>query len=274
MVALALLPCGCGDGTSELPQLSIRPSPVGTLQALRSQTSLERIVDLPGSPMGLASGDGVLLMANRYDPWGFLRLRPLGGDAFEADKLALVESIYQQPLAFDAVAWNGSAWVALTDGAYLDRPDTEWFLILDAADLHLVQAVQAPPLLGCLAWDGTGYWAATRKQTESAPDTAWVYRLDSDLEVLSRSPSPGPGCQGMTFDGDFLWMADVFDDVLYALDVWGAEPRLVRAADPGVAYLSGVEAWDGSLWIVEYGDDRMGRVAESVRLGAPSGSRR
>jgi hypothetical protein len=124
----------------------------------------------------------------------------------------------------------------------------------------MLDAFPAPPQLGCLAWDGSGYWAATRKNTEDEPVPALLYRLSPGFEVLSETPAPAPGCQGMAWDGKNVWLADVFSDLLYVLDVGGAQPAVVRRVDPDLDYLSGVAFYGGGIWVVEYGSNGLARL--------------
>lgn len=256
----------CGD--SEFPAVRGEPTAAGTVSVQPlSGAPLDRVARLPANPQGLAVMGDVLLVGNREDPWGFLRLTPQGGGVLRAEKVAMVEEEFDQRMGFTSVAWNGRAWVALTDGSWLGRSGTNLFTTLDAEDLHLLDAAPAPPMLGCLAWDGSAYWAATRKNTEDEAIPALLYRLSPEFEVLAEVPAPGLGCQGMTWDGAYLWLADVFSDLLYVVDVREADPRVVRTVDPGLTYLSGVAFYGGGIWVVEYGENRLARVAGTVTRG-------
>ena len=49
------------------------------------------------------------------------------------------------------------------------------------------------------------------------------------------------------------------------LDVSGTEPRVVHRAFLNVEYLSGIVAYEGEMWITEYGDRRLHRIRPSSR---------
>lgn len=243
----------------ENPQSAAEPERAGRLRAREQEDSdFDRRVELPIDPLGLAAGNGVMLVGHRAD--GFLRLRPAGEDLFEAETVSVLENLYHQHVAFWAVTWNGEQFVGYTDGTWFQRQGESVFTLLDADDLKIKRVLSAPPQLGCLAWDGSGYWAATRRNTADADEETFLYRLDRDLQVVSKSEPPGVGCQGMVWDGKLLWLADVFSDNLYLLDVSGSEPELVHSQPTEVTYLSGIAIFDGHLWVSEYGDDQLHRL--------------
>jgi hypothetical protein len=211
------------------------------------------------------------VVGNRSDPWGAMRLRPVAGGGFTSQIVPIIEPRYRQKMNVVAFAWNGRSYAGITTGAWFgDSGDV--FTIHDPATLAVISRKPAPPLVGCLAWDGESYWAATRRHTMSSPEPSLLYRLDADFNVLSTSEAPGAGCQGLAWDGQYLWYGDVFSDTVQVLSVSGT-PRVVHKEELRLSYLSGIAAFQGGIWIVDYGDDLLARVEPSLRLawtGSPS----
>ena len=38
------------------------------------------------------------------------------------------------------------------------------------------------------------------------------------FDVIKIIPAPGPACQGLTWDGQYLWVTDVINDSIYQVD--------------------------------------------------------
>ncbi len=230
-----------------------------------SHPDFDRELKLPGSPGGLASNGREIIVANRKDPWGLIRLRS-DRDRFIAQRVPLLEPRYNQKMSLNTITWNGETYVGLTSGAWFEKTTEDVFTVHDPATLQVVRRYPAPPLIGCMAWDGTSYWAATRKNTQHADEEKFLYRLDREFNVTARFEPPAGGCQGLMWDGARLWYADVFNDEVYLLDVSGDKPRLLHTASLPFTYLSGVVLHDGRVWISQYDNDRMHRLRTSTRL--------
>lgn len=223
-------------------------------------SDFDRWGQLPAGPKGLTWAGSDLLVGSRDDPWGFLRLSPGEEGAFRLVTVPVIEPVYQQTVEFQAVTWNGQQVVAYTDGAWFEENDHQVFTVHDPETLQVVAHYPAPPLLGCLAWDGHGYWAATRRNTRDSGEPAFLYRLSPTFQVLDRMEPPGFGCQGMAWDGELLWLVDVFDESITVLDPASSPPRLVQRYVTRFDYLSGI-AFDGAdVWVSEYGEDRLYRL--------------
>jgi hypothetical protein len=240
-------------------------------------SDFDRDLELPSGPSGMAwsSERQELVIANRDQPWGFQRLRRLDADRYALSLVPVREPAHGQEMSFDAVAWNGRSWVAITSGAWFEEPG-KVFTEHDADTFELLRHQRAPPLLGALVWDGRGYWAATRRNTEDTDEEAFLYRLDDQLRVGDRFEPPAVGCQGLAVDGDHLWFADVFSDRLFLLDLRPRAPALVHSYPIRFDYPSGL-AFDGEvLWIVDYEDDKLRRLNPRLALAwkarpAPTG---
>ena len=238
-----------------LIELNVESDPVG---------DFDRTVELPADPLGLVGGEGEILIGNRAGPGGFVRLR--GGEiSFSAQKLPVIETEYSQKIGFHTVAWNGEQYVGLTDGAWFHDPSPQVFTLHDPETLRVERRAPAPPGLGCLAWDGTGYWASTRRHTEDASEPAHLYRLDEGFRVLSTYETPAAGCQGAAWDGERLWLVDVFSDSLYVLKILPEGPELLDSYPTNLRYLSGIASFAGEIWVSEYDDDRLHRLNPRLR---------
>lgn len=221
---------------------------------------VDRELKLPGSPSGIAVNGRELIIANRIDPWGFLRLTR-DGDEFAIQQVPVVEEVYSQKIQFGGVTWNGANYVSTASGAWFGLKTPLLFTIHDPKTLRIVRTAAAPDDIGCLVWDGSGYWAATRKNTVDEAKPAHLYRFDASFAETERFDSPIPGCQGMAWDGRYLWLADVFDDAIVVLDPRVSPPELVDRRVVPFDYLSGLAFAGKELWVAETDDNRLHRVS-------------
>lgn len=235
-------------------------------QAGAGGTDIDLAYALPGSPQGIATNGRELMIANRREPWGAIRLRRTRGGGFTSESLPIIEPRYEQKMQVNTLTWNGTHYAGITTASWFGRQTGDVFTIHDPKTMRVVRHVPAPPLLGCLAWDGTGYWAATRRNTRDAAEPVHLYRLDRDFGVIRKTESPAVGCQGLAWDGAHLWYADVFDDAIYILDVTGEKPRVVHRQFMNLEYLSGLVFFEDEIWLVDYGDDRLRRIRPASRI--------
>ena len=235
----------------------------GLPQRSGSVRETDLALELPASASGVASNGQEIIVVNRKDPWGLLRIRPKK-NRFMPEMVALIEPRYSQKIQLHTLTWNGEHYVGLASGAWFGVADNkDVFTIHDPNTLQVIRHVIAPPLIGCIAWDGTSYWASTRKNTLDADEKAFLYRLDRELQVLETFDPPAVGCQGLLWDGFRLWFADVFDDAIYLVDRKG---NVLHRAPIGLDYLSGLALHDGAVWIAEYGEHRLHRLKPSTRI--------
>ncbi|MHB0970292.1 MAG: hypothetical protein ACYC7A_17355 [Thermoanaerobaculia bacterium] len=218
--------------------------------------------EIDGSPLGAASNGRELIVGNRSG--GVLRIRR-DGSAYRAQRVPILESSFNQEVSISAIAWNGEHYVGYTTGSWFGTTG-DVFTIHDPETLRIIDRRPAPPLIGCLAFDGSNYWGATRRNTEDSTEAAYLYRFDSELKVISTSAPPSVGCQGLVWDGRYLWLADVFADEVSVLDVSSGTPRVVGSHSVPVGYLSGIAVFEGEVWLTEYGEDRIARLRPSVRV--------
>lgn len=244
----------------------IRSTSLGSALAAHASNfpEFDRELALPGSPGGVASNGREIIVANRRDPWGFIRLRR-DDDRFVPENVPLMEARRSQKMSVNTITWNGENYVGMTSEAWFTDSVKDVFTIHDPVTLQVLRHHPAPPLIGCLAWDGTSYWAATRKNTMDAKEEKFLYRLDREFNVTGQFEPPASGCQGLMWDGARLWYADVFNDAIYLLDVSEDEPRLLHKAGMPFSYLSGVVLHDGHVWIAQYDNNRLHRLRTATR---------
>lgn len=247
----------------------IKPSIKGKSRTVRVRknmdTDFDLTLDLPGGPIGIAARREGMVVGNRTDPWGFLRVVPEGEEKFEISQILVIEPEYNQKMGLSTVTWNGSQYVGYTDGAWFQSKDKNVFTVHDPTTLQVLSYHAAPELLGGLAWDGQNYWAATRKNTEDSDEPAYLYRLNKDFSVDAKYDPPAVGCQGLAWDGSLLWFVDVFSDNIYLIDIRQDPPQLTHMYETNFHYLSGV-GYDGShIWIAEYDGNRLHRLNRVLR---------
>lgn len=246
---------------------SLVPSVLVPVPAVETMdVAFDRAYQLPRSPRGMASNGRSLIVGNRSDSWGAMRVARLG-NFWSARKLMIREASSEQNISVDTIAWNGTSYVGYTTAAWFRRgSDASVFTIHDADSLEVLSHRNAPSRLGCLARDGVHYWAATRRNTAEEDVPALLYELDRELRVVAAYPAPGVGCQGLAWDGQFLWFGDVFSDAIFILDVASDPPRVVHRVEMPLSYLSGLAFHEGELWVVDYGENRLHRVRPSMRV--------
>jgi hypothetical protein len=240
-----------------------------SLKNASTSAEFDRAFTLPGSPLAMAWDGKQFIVGDRKG--GVIRIKP-DGDDMDAQSAPIIEPVYRQNIGVWALAWNGTNFVGYVQASWFQQGDGYVFTIHDRTSLNVLEHKPAPNHLGCLAFDGTSYWAATRRNTADSPEPALLYKFDRNLAVVSTVPAPGVGCQGMTWDGRYLWLADVFSDSISILDPATHPPRLVKSHATSVGYLSGIAAADGEIWVTDYGDNRLQRLKPATRVAWAGGA--
>lgn len=257
-------------GATAIWWFAVRPKPADDLAVVQHPKVVEpvpatgefdRAYPLSSSILGLAT-DGRELVAG-IRSGGLMRLR-FAGDRLEVERVRVLEPVYDQGISVNALTFNGRQYVGIAMADWFQQKGTV-FTVHDPKTLALITTHPAPPSVGCLAWDGRHYWAATRKNTREEKIEALLYKLDASMKVAGSWPAPGPGCQGMAWDGRLLWLADVFDDTLTLLDPSSDPPRVVNSTETRISYLSGIAWLDRQMWLTEYGQDRLVRLRPELR---------
>jgi glutamine cyclotransferase len=70
-------------------------------------------------------------------------------------------------------------------------------------------------------------------------------------DVIHTVPAPGSRCQGLTYDGNALWVSDYQSDLIYKIST--IDGAILRSFSAPNSYIEGL-AWDGTnLWAAENG---------------------
>lgn len=117
--------------------------------------------------------------------------------------------------------------------------------------------------------------AAATPETPAAPAPEAKKEPQFDGEVLVRLKAPGPNPQGLTWDGECLWVADREDRKIYRVSPEDGTPLFSIAFD---GELAGT-AWDGSrLWQADRTsrtlsriDPETGAIDVSLEVDLPNG---
>ena len=270
-IALALLVLSAGAYALLAPLRKLAlPTPTNVAKPSNTSISTNPISDplsdfdlsipLDSDPLGIACNAGEFVIGNRATPWGFVRCKWDGEAKWELEKVPVKESIYNQQIAIQTVAWNGTQYIGYCDGAYFGNTHKNVFTVHDPKTLQLLKTYPAPELIGGLVWDGKGYWAGTRRNTEDSGEPAFLYRLDESFNIVGKSAPPHVGCQGLAWDGKYLWWVDVFSKRIYLLTSDKDQVTTVHSYETRFGYLSGI-SYDGkNIWITEYDNKQLHRL--------------
>ena len=215
------------------------------------------LLNIDARPDGLAWNGQSLVFSNRATPWGLVRITPLENGQYNKTSIPVVDTEYHQQVSLQGVSWNGTVFIALTSGDWFQSDHRTVFVELDPLTLQISKVLgEAPDFAHCVAWDGQNYWAGTRFHTEDQKGNAALYKFDQDLNLVKQFKGAGKGCQGMTWDGKFLWWGDVFANTITLFDIYNStnvSPVIVHQYTTSIKQLSGI-AFDGKdIWI---GDDK------------------
>ena len=236
------------------------PSNTTTEPTYNPTSDFDMSIPLDSDPLGIACNAGEFVIGNRATPWGFVRCKWDGDSKWEFEKVSVKESVYNQQIAIQTVAWNGSQYIGYCDGAYFGGTSKNVFTVHDAKTLQLLKTYPAPELIGGLVWDGKGYWAGTRRNTKDSGEPAYLYRLDERFNVVGKRSSPHVGCQGLAWDDKYLWWVDVFSDRIYLLTTEKDQITTVHNYETRFGYLSGI-GYDGkNIWVTEYDNKQLHRL--------------
>ena len=93
----------------------------------------------------------------------------------------------------------------------------------------------------------------------------YLYQIDEQFNVIGTFPSLGVGCQGLEWDGQYLWAVDVFSDAIDIYELKADGARRIHSYVTDFDYLSGI-TYDGEdIWVTEYGSNRLYRLDSRLR---------
>jgi hypothetical protein len=222
-------------------------------------------INVDAAPAGLTTDGSSLVFSNRVSPWGFVRLTPMENGHYQKESYPVLDNKYQQQVSFNGVTWNGKTFVATADGSWFDSPYPVVFVELGADDFSIRRVIgRAPNHTHCIAWDGITYWAGLRYKDPEEDGPPLLYRFDREMNLLGRYPAPGKGCQGLTWDGNYLWWLDVFDDAVTLFDVSASTPRKVHDYTFTIAAPAGISFDGQSIWIGDHAESQLHRLNQQL----------
>ena len=215
---------------------------------------------------GMAWDGQNFILANQDSPWGIIRITALENGQYRKTTIPVVDNVYQQQMHFQGITWNGEYFVAISDSKYSESETTKVFVALDPETFQVIHVLgSAPDSAYCLSWDGANYWAATRLDNENQQVPRGVlYKFDDKLELENQYNVAGHGCQGMAWDGKFLWLADVFASSLNLYDISRMPPAVRHQYKLSINNPAGI-TYDGShIWLANQGQKQLMRLQEEL----------
>ena len=214
------------------------------------------VLNVDARPDGLTWDGQNLVFSNRASPWGLVRITALENGQFRKASIPVLDTDYHQQVSFKGVAWNGNSFIALTTGDWFQSEYNTVFVELDAQTFQISKVLaKAPDYAHCIAWDGQNYWAGTRFNTANQNGKAALYKFDQELKLIDEFNGAGKGCQGMVWDGKFLWWGDVFANTVSLYNIYNSanvSPAIVHKYKTSINKLSGI-AFDGKdIWVGDY----------------------
>ena len=226
------------------------------------------VIKVDAKPDGLTWDGQNLIFTNRSSPWGLVRITPLENGQYRKTSIPVVDEVFQQQISFRGISWNGTSLITLASGDWFQSVHKKVFVELDPLTFKISRVIgPAPDFAHCMAWDGQNYWAGTRFNTEDQPGKPTLYKFNEKLKLLDEFDGAGKGCQGMVWDGKFLWWGDVFDDAVTLYDIYhstSVPPAIVHQYKPTIKQQSGI-AFDGKdIWFGDYRNLQLNRLHEDL----------
>lgn len=225
-------------------------------------------IKVEASPAGMTWDGQRFIFSNRVSPWGLVQVTPLENGQYRKKTIPVVDDSELQQISFQGISWNGSSLIALASGEWFQSTHKKVFVELDAQTHKVMKVIgAAPEYAHCLAWDGQNYWAGTRLNTPDQEARTALYKFDQGLKLLASFDSPGKGCQGMTWDGKYLWWGDIFNDTVTLYDITHStskSPEIVHQYQLSIEQHSGI-AFDGKdIWFGDYQNQQLKRLQKDV----------
>lgn len=162
----------------------------------------------------------------------------------------VINDIYREPGEWHVQHWAEGTlvggtwgWHELFDEPFIIPPRADLVISPEAlVTLDVIDSFNAPAWwpMG-LAFDGTHLWCLAL----NTPNPTTIYKLDTDGNVVNTIPSPHGNCEGLAYDGVYLWSSDPIHEKIYRFDTSG---NVVSSFDFPVV---GGIAYDGEhLWCV------------------------
>ena len=211
-----------------------------------------------------------LILTNRRSPWGLVRLTPLENGQFRKKGIPVVDEDYLQQVSFQGISWNGTSLIAISYGDRFQSIHSKVFVELDPLTYKITRVIgKAPDDAHCLAWDGQNYWAGTRLNSAQQKGESALYKFDQNLKLVDSYDGAGIGCQGMVWDGKFLWWGDAFSNTVTLYNIHNSNstsPTVLHQYRPSIKQQAGI-AYDGKdIWFADAGNNQLTILHQDLYL--------
>ncbi len=226
------------------------------------------LIKVDAKPDGMTWNGQQLIFSNRVSPWGIVRITPLENGQYRKTSIPVVDKEFKQQISIQGITWNGTYYVALTSGDWFQSEHKKVFVELDPVTFQITRVLgKAPEYSQCIAWDGINYWAGTRLNTADQKGRSLLYKFDNKLNKVAEFDGAGVGCQGMVWDGKYLWWGDVFTDTITLYNIsssTGKTPAIAHQYKLSVKQQSGI-GFDGKdIWFGDYRNQQLLRLNQEL----------
>jgi len=226
------------------------------------------VIKVDAKPDGMTWNGQQLIFSNRVSPWGIVRITPLENGHYRKTSIPVVDKEYQQQISLQGITWNGTSFVAMTSGNWFQSEHKKVFVELDPVTFQVIRVLaKAPEYAQCIAWDGINYWAGTRLHTADQKGRSVLYKFDMNLKTVAEYDGAGVGCQGMVWDGKYLWWGDVFTDTVTLYNTANSTsktPAIVHQYNLTINQQSGI-GFDGKdIWFGDYRNQQLMRLNQEL----------
>jgi hypothetical protein len=130
-----------------------------------------------------------------------------------------------------------------------------------------------------ITWFQDHLWISTGQQTATSGEGSYIHKLAKDEDgnwmVIKTNRYQGKRCQGLAWDGQFLWSYGIFENTLYKHrldDNLSIDSRYMFINGEPLTYFSGL-AWDGhELWAANYNHNKIYKITTLTESGDKVGS--
>ncbi len=233
-----------------------------------SMPDFPSIVKIDVEPDGLTWDGQNLILTNRRSPWGLVRLTPLENGQFRKKTIPVVDEQYLQQISFQGISWNGTSLIAISHGDSFKSIHRKVFVELDPLTYKISRVIgEAPEHAHCIAWDGQNYWAGTRLDGADPQGQSELYKFDQDLKLVDSYVGAGKGCQGMEWDGKFLWWGDAFTNTVTLINIdnhSSTPPAVLHQYRPSIKQQAGI-AYDGKdIWFADAANHQLNILHQDI----------
>jgi hypothetical protein len=233
-----------------------------------SMPDFPSIVEIGVEADGLTWDGQNLLLSYRRSPWGLVRLTPLENGQFRKKTIPVVDQQYSQQVSFQGISWNGTSLIAISNGDAFQSIHRKVFVELDASTYKISRVIgEAPEHAHCMAWDGKNYWAGTRLNDANQQGQSVLYKFDQDLKLVDSYVGAGTGCQGMEWDGKFLWWGDAFTNTVTLFNIdnhSSTAPAVMHQYSPSIKQQAGI-TYDGkNIWFADAANHQLNILHQGI----------